>query len=219
MRNNYLTAILALFCFCMATISMLSSSSHKEKIEKEKNSNDTLTIVYTYDVREDEPTENVSDKEIDILVSEPEIEGHVEVITIEEEPIKVDEVSAMYIAKTVYGEARGCSKVEQAAVVWSILNRVDSDKYPDTIVGVVTQNSQFHGYNRRHPVISSIYDLTVDVMTRWEREKRGETNVGRVLPKEYLYFYGDGRRNHFRTDWRGGATWNWSLPNPYESEV
>lgn len=28
--------------------------------------------------------------------------------------------------------------------------------------------------------------------------------VGRVLPKEYLYFSGDGIRNTFRTQYKGG---------------
>lgn len=40
--------------------------------------------------------------------------------------------------------------------------------------------------------------------------------VGRVLPKEYLYFSGDGIRNTFRTQYKGGTRWNWSLPSPYE---
>ena len=49
-------------------------------------------------------------------------------------------------------------------------------------------------------------------------EKQGASfeEVGRVLPKEYMYFYGDGVANHFRTAWKGGTTWDWSYPNPYE---
>ena len=48
---------------------------------------------------------------------------------------------AEYIAKALYGEARGCSTTEQAAVVWCILNRVDDESglWPDDIIGVVTQ--------------------------------------------------------------------------------
>ena len=34
------------------------------------------------------------------------------------------------IAKTVWGEARGCSVTQQAAVAWCILNRVDSAAFP-----------------------------------------------------------------------------------------
>ena len=132
--------------------------------------------------------------------------------------IFVDETEATYIAKTIWGEARGCSKMEQAAVAWCILNRVDSDLpyIPNNIREVVTQKGQFHGYSKDFPVDDDIYDLAVDVIERWQREKLGEENVGRVLPKEYLYFYGDGKRNHFTVDWKDKATWDWSLENPYE---
>ena len=40
--------------------------------------------------------------------------------------------------------------------------------------------------------------------------------AGRVLPKEYLFFGGDGTHNYFRTKWDGGTVWDWSLPSPYE---
>ena len=36
------------------------------------------------------------------------------------------------------------------------------------------------------------------------------------LPKEYLYFTGDGAHNYFTTEWQGGQTWDWSLESPYE---
>ena len=51
-----------------------------------------------------------------------------------------EEVEA--IAKTVYGEAMVTgSDEEMSAVVWCILNRVDSPIYPDSIIGVITQHS------------------------------------------------------------------------------
>lgn len=102
-----------------------------------------------------------------------------------------------YLAKTVWGEARGCSKTQQAAVVWCILNRVDDDRWPDDIIEVVTSPGQFAGYSDDYPVEDDIYDLVVDVLTRWWKESNGETDVGRILPKEYQYFYGDGTINHF----------------------
>ena len=153
---------------------------------------------------------------------EPEPEPIVEVAsfvsTTPEVEIVADETEATYIAKTIWGEARGCSKMEQAAVAWCILNRVDCDLayIPDDIISVVTQKDQFHGYDKDFPVDEEIYDLVVDVIERWQREKLGEENVGRVLPKEYLFFYGDGKHNHYTTEWRGGETWDWSLENPYE---
>lgn len=125
---------------------------------------------------------------------------------------------AAYIAKTMYGEAMVCSTTERAAVAWCILNRVDSTDpfYPDDIIGVVTQSRQFHGYDAEHPVLPELYDLALDVIERWVEEKTGAEDVGRVLPAEYLFFGGDGKHNHFRTEWDGGTVWDWSLPSPYE---
>jgi hypothetical protein len=111
-------------------------------------------------------------------------------------------LEAEYIAKTVWGEARGCPVEEQEQVIWCILNRVDSDipYFPDDIISVITQPSQFHGYSPSNPVTDEHYELALDVMTRHEAEKRGEDS-GRNLPIEYLYFYGDGKHNHFREEY------------------
>ena len=124
-----------------------------------------------------------------------------------------EEVEAL--AKTVYREARGCSKIEQAAVIWCILNRVDSRYFPDTVLGVITQPHQF-AYSDDTPVWPSLTVLAEDVLTRWHDEKEGAEDVGRVLPAGYVYFVGDGKSNHFTIEYRGRDFWDWSLPNPYE---
>lgn len=54
-----------------------------------------------------------------------------------------------------------------------------------------------------------------DVLCRWYAEKRGTTDVGRVLPREYCFFTGDGKHNYFTTEWRGGTVWGWSAATPY----
>lgn len=131
---------------------------------------------------------------------------------------KPDEREVELIAKTLWGECRGVkSRAEQAAVVWCILNRVDSEfrYFPDTIEGVITKENQFTGYNPNHPVTESLADLARDVLTRWHREKAGDTNVGRTLPKEYVYFVGDGTHNYFTVEWRGTEYFEWTLPDPY----
>lgn len=136
----------------------------------------------------------------------------------EETPAQDWSAEAEALAKTVYGEARGCSTTEQTAVIWCVLNRVDDECafWPDDIIGVATQPEQFHGYYAGHPVTQEHYALALDVIDRWQREKNGEADVGRVLPPEYLYFHGDGEHNHFRTEYTGGQTWDWSLDSPYE---
>lgn len=105
--------------------------------------------------------------------------------------------------------------MEKAAVVWCVLNRVDADLWPDTLAEVVTQPYQFAGYLPENPATEELKAIAADVLTRWEREKDGGADVGRVLPAEYFYFTGDGVRNYFRTEYKGGTVWDWSLPNPY----
>ena len=113
----------------------------------------------------------------------------------------------------VWGKARGCSKTEQAATVWCVLNRVD-DGYGD-ILSVLLAPNQFQGYDSSNPVSPEIAALVKDVLIRWEIEKECVGGVGRVLPKDYLWFTGDGRHNHFRNEYRSDETWDWSLPSPY----
>ncbi|MCL2696128.1 MAG: cell wall hydrolase [Clostridiales bacterium] len=119
------------------------------------------------------------------------------------------------LAKIVYAEANGQPVQEQAAVVWCVLNRLDTGLYGRTIRAVAMAPNQF-AYRKDAPARKALIALVEDVLERWWRERLGETDVGRTLPPEYLYFAGRNGRNHFRTRWRGAkGYWNWSLPNPY----
>lgn len=123
------------------------------------------------------------------------------------------------LAKLIWGEARGIpSTTEKAAVVWCVLNRVDSSAHPDTVRAVVTQKHQFAGYSPDFPATEEFKAIAYDVLLRWHSEKEGTENSGRVLPKEYLYFTGDGYHNYFKKRWSSSAdTYNWVLPTPYSS--
>ena len=101
------------------------------------------------------------------------------------------------VAKMLYGESRGCSIDNQRKAVWCVLNRVDADGFPDTIIGVLSQPNQFHGYSTAFPVWDELTAVAEDVLTRWSLEKQGVA-VNRELPKEYLFFTGTGRENIFR---------------------
>lgn len=121
------------------------------------------------------------------------------------------------IAKTVWGEAQGCNKLDQSAVIWCILNRVDAGY--GTIIEVVTAPNQFHGYNSNFPITDEIKALTEDVISRWNLEKVYGGNFGRTLPSEYLYFSAnaEGTHNIFRTKYTGVCEiWDWSCWNPYD---
>ena len=106
-----------------------------------------------------------------------------------------DDVISM--AKMLWGEARGCALDNQQKAVWCVLNRVDDPRFPDTIQGVLSQPSQFHGYSPDFPVWDELYAVALDVLTRWSLEKQGVT-VERELPNTYLWFTGYNGSNHFR---------------------
>ena len=147
------------------------------------------------------------------------------------EPIKVipqydiviNEDEAIALAKMAWGEARGCDDTGIAATMWCVLNRVDATGYAcgNDVLYVVTFPNQFLGYRAHNPVDEHIYDIAVDVLTRWQMEKQGASaeEVGRVLPREYMWFYGDGKANHFKNAWKNANIWDWSLPSPYDTEV
>ena len=104
------------------------------------------------------------------------------------------------VAKMLWGEARGCTRDNQIKCAWVACNRVDDERFPDTIQGVLAQPSQFHGYDPTYPVTDELYSVAFDVLTRWSYEKQG-VPVRRELPSTYLWFTGDGEQNHFREDW------------------
>lgn len=122
------------------------------------------------------------------------------------------------LARTLYGECRGVpSRMEQAAVAWCVLNRVDAG-YADTVLGVVSAPGQFVGYSSYHPVTDELAELAADVLERHWREQQGETDVGRVLPIDYLWFSGRDGHNWFRAKYRSRDYWDWSLPDPYTED-
>lgn len=120
-----------------------------------------------------------------------------------------------YLAKTVWGEARGLDDTEKAAVVWTVLNRYDNGNYGETVIDVITAPNQFVGYRAKNPVDSDIRNLVVDVLDRYALEKAGATDVGRVLPASYLYFRARDGHNIFTEVWNSNDIWDWSLESPY----
>ena len=107
------------------------------------------------------------------------------------------EADVIALAQMLYGEARGCTVDNQMKCVWCVLNRVDDTRFPDTIIGVVSQPSQFHGYSPNFPVWDELKEVARDVLTRWSMEKQG-ADVARELDKNAVFFTGDGTTNWFR---------------------
>lgn len=124
-----------------------------------------------------------------------------------------EEVEAL--SQLLYGEALNCDIEGQAAVVWCVLNRMDDERWPDTALEVVTQQNQFFGYHKDNPVLPEIVRLVEDVLMRYNEEQSGIEDVGRVLPREYVYFSGDGYQNFFTVTYAARDVWDWSLWSPY----
>lgn len=126
------------------------------------------------------------------------------------------EAEVNIMAKIVWAEARGLeSDMEKAAVVWCILNRVDDERFGDSIKRVATAPNQF-AYRKNAPVDEEIKNLVLDVLDRWILEKLGVESCGRILPKEYVFFHGARGHNWFKKQLRTTEYWNWDCQNPYE---
>lgn len=174
-----------------ATIAML---------DKKVSALETTVLEYKYQVSYIEDYENfVSDSYGNLFHNDATIEDAI-----------------VYLAKLVWGEDRSGNKQRQAAVIWTVFNRVDHEHpwYPNDIIEVITQENQYTGYNRFNPVEPEIVQLCWDVYYRWQLEHVAVGEVGRVLPAEIVSFRGDGQLNHFYyNDW---TEYNFNSNNPYK---
>lgn len=138
-------------------------------------------------------------------------------------PITYEEV--VMLAQTMHEEGQvvywngtnyGVSYIaRQAGIGWCALNRLDDGGFGDTLAEVLSKPYQF-AWRENAPVTDHFLWLAQDIVDRWWAEKQGQTDVGRTLPSDYLFFEGDGRENHFRTEYeKTGETWDWSNPDPY----
>lgn len=185
----------------------------------------TVSAVYNNTSENETAVETETQKDTDVRPAEPvnqteTIEETQEVVQEETPDVEYvqyyTDADAIDIAKVLYKECRGVPSVtEQACVAWTILNRVDNQQ--SSIHDVVRSPRQF-AFSSSTKVDSTLLELAYDVLERWNAEKNGEVEVGRVLPKEYIYFNGRNGHNWFRDKFSGSYnTWDYSLPSPYES--
>lgn len=102
----------------------------------------------------------------------------------------VSEYEIVMLAKTVAQEGGDCSYVQQACVIWTVLNRVDSPEWPNSISENLMMPGQFAYYSDKS-YRDDHYQVAYDQVYNWL------FGGDRYLSSEYQYFYGDGWRNHF----------------------
>lgn len=102
----------------------------------------------------------------------------------------VSEYEIVMLAKTVAQEGGDCSYVQQACVIWTVLNRVDSPEWPNSISENLMMPGQFAYYSDKS-YRDDHYQVAYDQVYNWL------FGGDRYLSGEYQYFYGDGWRNHF----------------------
>lgn len=83
----------------------------------------------------------------------------------------INEEEAECLAKNIYFEARGEDVEGQIAVAWVTLNRVESDRFPDTVCDVVWQRSQFSWTHdgktdtpRNVPAYDAAMEMAIDIL-------------------------------------------------------
>jgi len=150
-----------------------------------------------------ERTESITATETVIPTTEKIQEPQVyDVIPDPEPTLPFTEREAEILAKTVWGEARGLSTEEQRLVIWTVLQRVDDNRWGNTIEAVITAPRQFNGYRERNPVTPEIHALVVQELTDWHNGENPPTHELFAPNAPYFFFDGDGKNNWFREVWR-----------------
>ena len=164
------------------TASTTSSTSTSTSTTTTTSSTTTTAVTTT--------TETVTEAEAEEVYEEELEEPAVEESYYEGSGYEVSDYEIVMLARTVAQEAGSCSYAQQACVVWTVLNRVDSERWPNTIAEVVTEPDQFAYYpDRKYD--ESHYQVAYDQVYNW-------INGGeRYLDPVYIGFWGDNVRNHF----------------------
>lgn len=119
-------------------------------------------------------------------------EGIFEYLTVDHWEPSEEDICAL--SRMAWGEARGCGERGIEAVMWCALNRLDTGRWGNTVLKVVSAPSQFFGYDRNHPVTDEIRAIAENVLTAYHNGAPG------IIPPDYIYFTGNGSYNTFRNE-------------------
>lgn len=109
----------------------------------------------------------------------------------------------------------------KAALMWVVLNRVDSRDYPNTIQLVITQRGEFAFWDEDKFIkpenLAENRQLARLVLNQWLSEREG-LNAGRLIPREALVirFTGEGNRGLEVLPDRWGDPLYWPVRGAYE---
>lgn len=202
-----LVFICAIFIFSIVLNTLNLMQQEYEQIKEQHDYQQTLFYQYHADNIAYSVANRTFNYSNDILVEVTENEFNL----INEQKKEFEEEITM-LAKVLYQEARGMSKKDIAAVAWCVLNRVDY--YDSSITKMIKAPGQFAWFEDT-PVCDPYLFIADDVVTRWLLEKQGHADVGRVLPKDYRYFFGYNGLNYYTQKWQSDLFWDWSLSSPY----
>ena len=112
----------------------------------------------------------------------------------EPDPWTAEEVEA--IARTLSGECYEDRPHDKRLVAEVILNRVSNVRWGDTVIEVVTQKSQFHGYwNPSRDITENDREIATQALLDWYANDCAALS-------EYLFFVaGPNRENQFRENY------------------
>ncbi len=85
---------------------------------------------------------------------------------------------------------------EVGKVLGVIMNRVRSDDFPNTVMDVVTQKGQFSVIPRN--LTREPSDISLQTVKEWCTAYDNYINLVQVVPKNHLFFTGDGKINTTR---------------------
>lgn len=91
------------------------------------------------------------------------------------------EVATFCLALNIFHEARGEGVAGQLAVAHVTMNRVHSDKYPNTICGVVTQRKQFSWTNTMLVKVKGGYVLKPSAVPKNKRAWNSAVKVAQYV--------------------------------------
>lgn len=103
---------------------------------------------------------------------------------------------ACLMSQILYCEMPKSSAYEESLLIWCILNRLDSHIFGDTLTSVI-ESFKFERYKPYAPINKHQYKLVIDILMRWTYELYCVGDVGRTLPKDYIYYYID-KNNEFQ---------------------